>query len=229
MIHVLFVLTCPFSCLLFSMPRQRFLAPALIQYSKASPLASPTTTPGASTTSRAVAATIDVDAYHMYSPLYLSITFVMCYGLSFLAISATLTHAAIHFYKPIMINLKRSLREQPDIHARLMSRYQQVPEWHYVAIFIVTFIFACVCIEVWPSGMTIWTLLVALIISLVYLVPIGMIQAVTNRQIGLNVITELIVGFMLPGKPVAMMMFKTYGYITVTINVLELLHMLRLR
>ena len=27
-------------------------------------------------------------------------------------------------------------------------------------------------------------------------------------------ITELIVGFMLPGKPVAMMMFKTYGYIT---------------
>lgn len=34
-----------------------------------------------------------------------------------------------------MINLKRSLREQPDIHARLMSRYQQVPEWHYVAIF----------------------------------------------------------------------------------------------
>ncbi|KAI5827164.1 small oligopeptide transporter, partial [Schizophyllum commune Tattone D] len=161
-----------------------------------------------------VAATIDVDAYHMYSPLYLSITFVMCYGLSFLAISATLTHAAIHFYKPIMINLKRSLREQPDIHARLMSRYQQVPEWHYVAIFVVTFIFACVCIEVWPSGMTIWALLIALIISLIYLVPIGMIQAVTNRQIGLNVITELIVGFMLPGKPVAMMMFKTYGYIT---------------
>ncbi|KAL1713447.1 OPT oligopeptide transporter protein-domain-containing protein [Schizophyllum commune] len=161
-----------------------------------------------------VAATIDVDAYHMYSPLYLSITFVMCYGLSFLAISATLTHAAIHFYKPIMINLKRSLREQPDIHARLMSRYQQVPEWHYIAIFVVTFIFACVCIEVWPSGMTIWALLVALIISLIYLVPIGMIQAVTNRQIGLNVITELIVGFMLPGKPVAMMMFKTYGYIT---------------
>ena len=34
-----------------------------------------------------------------------------------------------------MINLKRSLREQPDIHARLMSRYQQVPEWHYIAIF----------------------------------------------------------------------------------------------
>ena len=30
----------------------------------------------------------------------------------------------------------------------------------------------------------------------------------------MNVITELIVGYALPGRPVAMMMFKTWGYIT---------------
>ena len=41
-----------------------------------------------------------------------------------------------------------------------------------------------------------------------------MIQAITNLQIGLNVITELIIGYALPGRPVAMMMFKTWGYIT---------------
>ena len=29
---------------------------------------------------------------------------------------------------------------------------------------------------------------------------------------GLNVITELIIGYALPGKPIAMMMFKTWGY-----------------
>ena len=40
-----------------------------------------------------------------------------------------------------------------------------------------------------------------------------MIQAITNQQIGLNVITELVVGYALPGKPVAMMIFKTFGYI----------------
>jgi len=50
----------------------------------------------------------------------------------------------------------------------------------------------------------------------VYVVPIGMIQAVTNRQVGLNVVTELIIGYMLPGKPNAMMIFKTYGYITMS-------------
>lgn len=29
-----------------------------------------------------------------------------------------------------------------------------------------------------------------------------------------SVITELIIGYALPGRPIAMMMFKTYGYIT---------------
>jgi len=47
-----------------------------------------------------------------------------------------------------------------------------------------------------------------------YVIPIGMIQAITNQQIGLNVITELIIGYALPGRPIAMMMFKTWGYIT---------------
>ena len=41
-----------------------------------------------------------------------------------------------------------------------------------------------------------------------------MIQAITNQQVGLNVITELIIGYALPGRPIAMMLFKTWGYIT---------------
>lgn len=52
------------------------------------------------------------------------------------------------------------------------------------------------------------------VIAFIYIIPIGMIQAITNQQVGLNVITELIIGFALPGKPIAMMMFKTWGYIT---------------
>lgn len=40
----------------------------------------------------------------------------------------------------------------------------------------------------------------------------GIIQAITNQQTGLNVITELIIGYMQPGRPVAMMLFKSWGY-----------------
>ena len=51
-------------------------------------------------------------------------------------------------------------------------------------------------------------------IAFLYTIPIGIIQAITNQQIGLNVITELIIGYAFPGRPVTTMMFKTWGYIT---------------
>lgn len=64
---------------------------------------------------------------------------------------------------------------------------------------------------IWPTGLTWWALLIAVFISFVWMIPIGMVQAVTNIQIGLNVFTEFMIGYMLPGRPNAMMMFKTYG------------------
>jgi len=73
-----------------------------------------------------------------------------------------------------------------------------------------------IAIEVWPTKMPVWAFVLALIIAFFYVIPIGMIQAITNQQVGLNVITELIIGFILPGHPIAMMMFKTWGYITMT-------------
>jgi OPT family oligopeptide transporter len=50
--------------------------------------------------------------------------------------------------------------------------------------------------------------------AFIFTVPIGVIQAMTNQQVGLNVITELIIGYILPGRPIAMMLFKTWGDIT---------------
>ncbi|KAF8237000.1 OPT oligopeptide transporter, partial [Tricholoma matsutake] len=158
--------------------------------------------------------TLNEAAYHSYSPLFLSTTFAISYGLSFASITATLMHAALYFRKQIWVQARRSLHEQPDIHARLMSRYRQVPEWWYLIMFLIMFTFGIISVEIWPTQLPVWAFVLALIISFVYVIPIGMIQAITNQKIGLNVITELIIGYALPGKPVAMMMFKTWGYIT---------------
>jgi len=42
--------------------------------------------------------------------------------------------------------------------------------------------------------------------------PLSMIAATTGLTLALNVITELIIGYALPGRPIAMMLFKTWGY-----------------
>jgi OPT family small oligopeptide transporter len=175
------------------------------------------------------------EKYKAYSPLFLSTTFAISYGLSFASITATLTHTLIYYRKQIWTQARRSINEQADIHARLMARYPQVPEWWYAIIFckcsplvkcfpvvhlyciprtVSMFVFGIIVIEVWPTEMPVWAFVLSLIISFVYVIPIGMIQAITNNQVGLNVITELIIGYALPGRPIAMMMFKTWGYIT---------------
>ncbi|KAJ7715381.1 small oligopeptide transporter [Mycena metata] len=158
--------------------------------------------------------TVDLEAYHNYSPLFISTTFAISYGLSFASITATLMHAFLYFRKQIWVQSRRALHEQPDIHARLMSVYPQVPEWWYGILFLSMFVLGIISIEVWPTQMPVWAFVLALVIAFTYVIPIGMIQAITNQQVGLNVITELIIGYALPGRPVAMMMFKTWGYIT---------------
>ncbi|KAG6373683.1 OPT oligopeptide transporter [Boletus reticuloceps] len=157
---------------------------------------------------------LNLTAYENYSPLFLSTTFALAYGLSFASITATIVHALLFFRKQIWTQARRALREQPDIHSRLMSKYRQVPEWWYMCVFVVMFVFGVIAIELFPTEFPVWGFVLSLVIAFFYIIPIGMIQAITNQQVGLNVITELIVGYAIPGRPLAMMLFKTWGYIT---------------
>jgi OPT family oligopeptide transporter len=45
---------------------------------------------------------------------------------------------------------------------------------------------------------------------------VGIIQAISNFQLGINVITEFVGAYVLPGKPIANMTFKVYGYMTMS-------------
>jgi len=41
-------------------------------------------------------------------------------------------------------------------------------------------------------------------------------EAISNVQVGLNVITEFVAAYALPGRPIANMTFKTYGYMAMS-------------
>ena len=156
----------------------------------------------------------DKEAYKQYSPLYLSATFAISYGMSFASNAATIVHAALFHGKQIKNAFKILDKEDEDVHNRLMKEYKEIPWWWYMAVFLVFFALAIVTVRAWDTQMPIWALIFALIIAFVFLIPIGIIYAITNMSVGLNVITEFIIGYILPGKPIAMMFFKTFGYIT---------------
>jgi len=66
-------------------------------------------------------------------------------------------------------------------------------------------------------------LILSIVIALVFFVPVGVIEAISNFQLGLNVITEFIAAYILPGKPIANMTFKVYGYIVHTPHIRALI------
>lgn len=152
------------------------------------------------------------DEYEKYSPLFLSTTFAISYGLSFASILATITHTVLFHGKEIISQFRA--KEKPDVHNRLMARYRRVPEWWFLISFLVFFALSIATVRAWDTEMPVWALIVALLIAIVFLLPVAVIYSRTNIAVGLNVVTEFIVGYMLPGKPVAMMFFKTFGYIT---------------
>ncbi|KAJ2245779.1 hypothetical protein GGH98_004470, partial [Coemansia sp. RSA 454] len=88
-----------------------------------------------------------------------------------------------------------------------------VPHWWYGVTFVITFALSIVTCEVYNLMPWYWVI-VATVIPLVFTVPIGIIQAISNQQPGLNVITEFIIGYARAGDPIANVTFKVYGYIT---------------
>ncbi|SCU94224.1 LANO_0E06106g1_1 [Lachancea nothofagi CBS 11611] len=158
--------------------------------------------------------TFNQEAYEAYSPLYLSASFAISYGLSFASITAIVVHTALFHGKQIWNQVKNSGQEKEDVHGRLMKQYKDVPQWWFAIVFLAFFGMAVATIRAWETEMPVYSLILALIIAAFFLLPVGIIFALTNIQVGLNVITEFIIGYMIPGKPLAMMFFKTFGYIT---------------
>jgi hypothetical protein len=200
----------------------------------------------------------NLQAYNAYSPIFLSASLAVTYGLLFATITATLTHTILYYGKYIVwIHAHRPLSQQRDIHARLMSVYKEVPDWWYLTIFGLRhhfyikkyadafsapmFVFCVVVIEVWETDLPVWGFVLALLIcafclvlrptffvrflpkihircvlAFVYTLPLSVTRATTSLQPGLTVITELIIGYALPGRPVAMMLFKTWGSATMS-------------
>jgi OPT family small oligopeptide transporter len=156
----------------------------------------------------------DVEAYSNYSPIFLASTYLVSYGMSFAAITSTVMHTLLFDGKDILYYWRNSRNEPDDIHMRLMKRYKEVPDWWFLVTFCCFFAMAVVSVRAWDTDMPIWALVVALLIAIGMLIPVAFIFALTNITVGLNVLTEFIVGYIVPGRPFAMMMFKTYGYIT---------------
>ncbi|ORY24685.1 OPT oligopeptide transporter protein-domain-containing protein [Naematelia encephala] len=159
---------------------------------------------------------LNLTAYAEYSPIYLSASFSMTYMLAFALSTALIVHTALHhgprIYRAI-INVKT---EADDVHMKLMRAYPEVPHWWYVAIFAVCFIMAVVAIEVFHTGLPVWGYILCVILPFIYVIPAAFIYAMTSQLIAINLLAELIPGYIFQGQPIPGMIFKVFSVQTVT-------------
>ncbi|GAV84882.1 OPT domain-containing protein [Cephalotus follicularis] len=157
----------------------------------------------------------DRQGYDGYSRIHLSIFFAYAYGLSFAVLAASITHVALFHGKDLWPRTKASFEDNfGDVHNRLMKRYEAVPQWWFHILLIIVMGLAMLTCEGFGRQLQLpyWGVLLAIALAFIFTLPIGVITATTAQRPQLNVITELIIGYIYPGKPLANVVFKIYGY-----------------
>ncbi|KAK9152399.1 hypothetical protein Syun_010708 [Stephania yunnanensis] len=173
---------------------------------------------------------LNIPAYESYGKLYLSPLFALSIGSGFARFTATLTHVALFNGRDILRQSRSAMKNvKLDIHARLMKNYKQVPEWWYLVLLVGSIGLSLLMSFVWKEDVQLpwWGMLFAFGLAWIVTLPIGVIQATTNQQPGYDIIAQFIIGYILPGKPIANLLFKIYGRIS-TVHALAFLSDLKL-
>jgi hypothetical protein len=149
-------------------------------------------------------------------PIVLTPTFAMCYGFSFAILASALT-TVLCWNGSFIAGAFRSRKEAPvrgitlpsftqlteylfkDVHVEILERnYASVPRSWYWAVSLSMTALACYVVVVYPLQLPLWGLFLAVSIAAIFLIPCGIILAVTNAELGLNVVTEFVAGYLLP-------------------------------
>ncbi|GAA5982688.1 hypothetical protein JCM11641_002337 [Rhodosporidiobolus odoratus] len=156
-------------------------------------------------------------AYQEYSPLFLPITYATVYGVALMLSTSVIVHTVLYHGRDVWNRIKR-FNDKEDVHMKLMKNYPEVPDWWYFAFLVIAFGMSIVTIACWDTQMPVWSVIVAVVVGLVYMLPGGFVFATASYQISINLIVELFAGYIIPGLPLANMLFKVYSLQTLGVG-----------
>ncbi|WOO80324.1 Glutathione transporter 1 [Vanrija pseudolonga] len=146
----------------------------------------------------------NVTAYQEYSPMYISMSYSLSYALSFAAVTSVVVYTVLWNGKDIWARFKDSRAGGEDVHKRLMNEYEDVPDWWYAVFTVIILGLGILTIRYWPTELPVWGfLLFCFGMCVILIIPEGLLEGTTNQRVFLNIITELIAGYIWPGKPIA--------------------------
>lgn len=166
------------------------------------------------------------EKYEAYSPPFLASGYATVYMFFFAIYASVISYTYLYHRHEIMMgfrNLWRGLRsgrnsenetEYVDIHNRLMAAYPEVSELWYLGCLVGAIGIGCAGIAGWQTFTSVGVIFYGIALCLIFVVPVGMIKAITGVEVTLNVLAEFIGGSWSAGNALQMNYFKSYGYVT---------------
>lgn len=155
---------------------------------------------------------LDVSKYKEYSPPFLATTYAITYALSFAVLSSSVVHVILYHGKDIIQAFKGNHKK--DVHVRAMEKYNPVPKWWYIVLTIVVYGVTILTMEVYNTKFPVWGITIALLMVIVFILPIGIVYARTNINTNnMTTLAQLIAGYCMdPPKPIVSLTWKFYAF-----------------
>jgi OPT family oligopeptide transporter len=161
------------------------------------------------------------ELYQQYSPPFYSAGYILTIGgnfafypIYFLYIMGnqwrTMKSAYINFWNGLRHG-KGNFEGAKDIHCRLMSKYEEVPDWWFLTILGATIILSVIFLKIYPLDTPVWLIFLVIAINLIFAVPLSFLSATTGTNLGLGTLIQVITGYLLPGNPNAFLYAQTLG------------------
>ncbi|KAJ6256139.1 hypothetical protein Dda_8974 [Drechslerella dactyloides] len=108
-------------------------------------------------------------------------------------------------------NVEKTSGTESDPHFEAMRAYKETPTWWYMCILIMAIAIGLVCTYQQKTGLPWWGFLVSCLLSFVLCIFYAPIYGITGFYYKPVTAVQMIGGYLIPGRPVANMMFTLYG------------------
>ena len=155
---------------------------------------------------------LNLEAYKDYSPPFLSVTYAIGYGLSYAVLSSSVVFTILEYGTSIIAAFRGNLKK--DVHVRAMEKYRPVPKWWYILLTVLVYVVTIITMEKYDSKWPVWAITIALLMVIVFILPVGIVYARTNINTNcMTVLGQILAGYTIdPPKPIVSLAWKFYAY-----------------
>lgn len=149
---------------------------------------------------------VDEGSLRAYSLPRFSAGVLVGYGCNFMLYTTAISWTVLYHLRMF----RRRTVNFVDRFRRVQIEQGEVPSWWFIVVFALSWALTAPVVAVY-FPLPLWTVVLGVVFAAIFLLPFGLLYSLTNYQIDVNELIEVIVGYILPGDVNANMISKAYA------------------